>query len=157
MKHRLLVLFAVLLAACDSPFVTPPCDADSRFIDPSRVRGRYDVAFSRDATSAVVGSLSLDSASGFLDVDQSALGVVVPGDPRAVSVFVTGVTGSPNVILRIGSVVLPPGALLFDGAYFTMFVERLDENGMAGSWRSSSAQPMMSEASGRFCATRLGA
>ena len=156
MPHRRFAPLLCLAAlACGNPAAPNPCESPSHTIEVAQLPGSYDVAFTRDGR-VISGRLSLVAMHGALDVDRDALGATAPGDPTVVGAWVTWVTGSPSVVLRVGSAANDSsGALLFDGAYFSMFVERIDEAGLSGSWRSSSALPMASEAGGRFCATRL--
>ena len=144
-KGRPYILLALFALGCTEPRI---CESGSRVVLPAHLPGRYAIHF-----DTVQGSLALDSSGGSLDVDPAALGVSVAGNPHDVRAVITTVTGSPSVILRVGSI--PTDESLFDGSYFSLFVERIDERGMQGSWRGTSATPMVSEASGRFCATRM--
>jgi hypothetical protein len=105
-------------------------------------------------TQPVVGRIDLDAASiGAADTgDPMAAGDSAPG----VGVYVWNQAGTPQVLARIGSAANARGPLQFDGAWFTLFIERADVQIVSGSWRSGSAPawPPIPEARGRFCADR---
>ena len=56
-------------------------------------------------------------------------------------------------MLRIGSDANRRGVLRFDGGYFVLRVQQVDESGFAGSWTSGLLEV---QAEGHFCATALG-
>ncbi len=107
---------------------------------------------------------SVQTAVGDMDLPRNRLGVADTGDPLSTSdsapgvgVYLEGDPASPSVVARVGSHANARGPASFDGAWFTLFFEKADANGIAGSWRSgmSPAFPPVSEARGRFCADRL--
>ena len=107
---------------------------------------------------------SVQTAVGDMNLPRGRLGVADTGDPLSTSdrapgvgVYLDGDRAAASVVARVGSHANARGPASFDGAWFTLFFEKVDAFGIAGSWRSgaSPAFPPVPEARGRFCADRL--
>ena len=118
----------------------------------------------QDPDLTAMGDGSIQAAVGDMDFPRGRLGVADTGDPLSTSdsapgvgVYLDGDQAAPHVFARVGSRANARGPASFDGAWFTLFFEKADAYGIAGSWRSgmSPAFPPVSEARGRFCADRL--
>ena len=93
---------------------------------------------------------------GTAELDFSAVGAVVPGDPESTDPLSPGVLvleGSSGVMLRIGSEANRKDVRRFDGAYTALQVTQVNDQGFAGTWRSGLGTE---EFGGHFCAVRSG-
>jgi len=121
----------------DAPAGTPGPTADAR----TALIGTTDVLLEG------VGALRLGDTGA---EDPAAPGVAVH-ERRAAN-------GVPTVTARIGSHTTgapTPGMLQVEGSATALFVRRIEENGFAGGWQSSTGQPGAG-AQGYFCAVRVG-
>lgn len=111
----------------------------------------------RGIPSAGGGARSDASAPlyGATDVDVEAVGALRLGDANSQDMNAPGVLGvqqGEQIVLRLGSEANRRDLLRFDGGYLALWVERVTENGIAGSWTSGLVGV---QARGRFCALRV--
>ncbi len=100
---------------------------------------------------------------GFSDIDLQSVGAYRVGDPGSEDPDAPGVLvlesdrdGRRVIILRLGSEANRRDRVRYDGAYMVLEVQRIDEDGFAGSWRSGF--PMSgtrSRTRGYFCAIQV--
>lgn len=121
--------------------------------DSARVRvGPPDAAPGADVTQPVIGQL---------DLARQRLGAADTGDPMSADPAQPGVAayvtrrpdgGVTSVTLRIGAQSNVRGAVVFDAAYFALYVKRVVPDGFAGGWASGLG---LRRVEGYFCAERL--
>lgn len=115
-------------------------------------------------TSPMPGSRT--ALIGVTDIILEGVGALRLGDTGSEAPSAPGVAvyeqraanGVPTVTARIGSQTTAaptPGMLQIEGSATALFVRRIDGNGFAGSWQSSTPQPGAG-AQGYFCAVRIG-
>lgn len=118
----------------------------------------------QDPDLTAMGDGTIQAAVGDMDFPRGRLGVADTGDPLSTSdsapgvgVYLDGDQPVPHVFARVGSRANARAPASFDGAWFTLFFEKADAIGIAGSWRSgvSPGFPLVPDARGRFCADRL--
>jgi hypothetical protein len=94
---------------------------------------------------------------GWVDLDVSAVGAVIPGnaesqDPEAPGVVVLESRmgeQAPNILLRLGSEANQRGLVRFDGAFTVLRVTEIGSDGFRGHWNSGVG---VERAEGTFCA-----
>ena len=107
---------------------------------------------------AAGGAVRSDASAplyGATDVDPEVVGGLRLGDPASRDPNSPGVLlvqQGERVVLRIGAEANRRGLLRFDGGYFVLRVQQVDESGFAGSWASGLLE---AQAEGHFCATAL--
>ena len=96
---------------------------------------------------------------GYADIDLMSVGAYRVGDPGSKNMQAPGVLvleydrgGERVIILRFGSEANRRDRVRYDGAYTVLEVQRIDEGGFVGSWRSGLG---LTRASGCFCAVRI--
>jgi hypothetical protein len=148
------------LVATEGPRAGAATDGALRLVArPDSLRQPPPVLGIRDSTTTL-------PLSGSADLDVAAVGAVSPGaagsnDPLAPGVLVLerrGGSGSPLVLLRMGSEANRPGVTRFDGGYLALTVRELGDSGFRGTWASAGgpgAQPTGASAGGHFCAVRI--
>jgi hypothetical protein len=98
---------------------------------------------------------------GAAELEASAIGATVPGNPASEDPAAPGVlvlerhssrAGEPaSIILRLGSDANRRDAVRFDGGFLALTVRRIDRTGFAGTWTSGGGGK---DAEGYFCAAR---
>lgn len=102
---------------------------------------------------------------GRLDLALDSIGATRMGDTMAdsntmpgVGLYVTRLPGGAvtGVVGRVGSGANARGSTPFDAGYFTLFIQRVNGEGIWGTWRSSPGPGglVIPEARGHFCAMR---
>lgn len=101
---------------------------------------------------------------GQLDLALDSIGATRMGDPMSdsnampgVGLYVTRLPGGTGVVGRVGAGSNARGLMPFDAGYFTLFIQRVNSDGIWGIWRSSPGAGglVTPEARGHFCAARL--
>jgi hypothetical protein len=102
---------------------------------------------------------------GQLDLAMEDVGATRMGDPMAeadtmpgVGFYVTRLRNGAvqGVVARVGSASNTRGQMLFDGGYFALYVREVESDRISGGWASAPGG-MGREATGHFCARRIGA
>ena len=98
---------------------------------------------------------------GFTDVDPESVGAHRVGDPGSRDPSAPGVLvlerveyGQPIITMRLGSLANRPDLVRYDGAYTVLSVSKIDEEGLAGSWRSGGDMGF-TVTTGYFCAWKV--
>jgi hypothetical protein len=92
---------------------------------------------------------------GTAEVDFSAVGATIPGDPGSSDPSSPGVLvieRPGGVMLRLGSVANRRSVRRFDGGYMVLEVQQVTDSGFTGFWRSAAN---LQESGGHFCAVRV--
>jgi hypothetical protein len=91
---------------------------------------------------------------GTAELDFAAVGATTPGDPGSSDPLSPGVLviqRPGGVMLRLGSESNRRGIRRFDGGYTVLEVQRISDQGFAGTWRSAVG---LEQSGGYFCAVR---
>lgn len=94
---------------------------------------------------------------GWIDIDMSGVGAIVPGDPLSQDPEAPGVAllesrmgeQAPTILLRLGSEANRRGLVRFDGAFTVLRVTEIGPDGFRGRWNSG---VQTDRAEGVFCA-----
>jgi hypothetical protein len=107
-------------------------------------------------TQPFVGTLELDRAL----IGATDMGDLLATDPRrpGVAAYAQRRDGDLTaLVVRLGSISNERGQQPYDAGHFTLFVRRIGSDGFDGGWASSSGAGMNpTDASGHFCAVRVG-
>jgi hypothetical protein len=131
--------------------------------DGTRVDGTLTLADQSEEFRTVVGpggevaSNTTIPLFGWIDVDVSAVGAIVPGDSQSQDPEAPGVAvlesrmgdQQPNILLRLGSEANRRGQVSFDGAFTVLRVTEIALDGFRGRWNSGVG---VRRSEGLFCA-----
>jgi hypothetical protein len=110
-----------------------------------RVMERADGSVDTTFSFPLYGSAEVD----FAPVGATAPGDIGSSDPQSPGVLV--IERPRGVMLRLGSEANRRGVRRFDGGYTVLQVQRVTDEGFAGTWRSAVG---LEESGGHFCAVR---
>ncbi|MCY3712748.1 MAG: hypothetical protein OXH02_05605 [Gemmatimonadetes bacterium] len=115
----------------------------------------------RDVGSSDPSSGSSTPLFGFTDVDPESVGAHRVGDPGSRDPSAPGVLvierseyGRGVITLRLGSDANRRDLVRYEGTYTTLSVNRIDEGGFSGSWRSGGGMGF-TVTTGYFCAWKV--